>query len=167
MLTLSRISKWIMLFSGSLTALAYADNMKFGYVNASRVYNESRVAQQIEQTVRQEFTKQQQQLSAMQQEMTLLQARLESGNLKVQEKSVVQTKLTELQTRYRLVNRQFLEEYNLRRAEEFTALQRNANRVIRQIAEQEKYDLIVQEAVFVSGKYDITNRVIQMLDEGK
>jgi len=50
---------------------------------------------------------------------------------------------------------------------EFAALQNNANTVIRNIAEKEKYDLIVQEAVFVTQQYDITDRVIKLLDEMK
>jgi len=38
-----------------------------------------------------------------------------------------------------------------------------ANRVIRQISEQEKYDLILQDAVFAGPKVDITDKVIKAL----
>jgi outer membrane protein len=39
-----------------------------------------------------------------------------------------------------------------------------ANRVIRQIAEQEKYDIIFQDAVYANPRIDITERVIKSLD---
>jgi len=38
------------------------------------------------------------------------------------------------------------------------------NRVIKQIFETEKYDLILQEAVFWSPKVDITDKVIKALN---
>ncbi|HTM61709.1 MAG TPA: OmpH family outer membrane protein, partial [Burkholderiales bacterium] len=42
-----------------------------------------------------------------------------------------------------------------------------ANRVIRQIAEQEKYDIIFQDAVYASPRIDLTDKVIKSLDSGK
>ena len=75
--------------------------------------------------------------------------------------------MLETGTQYRIASARLAEEYNLRRNEEFAALQNNANAVIRNIAEKEKYDLIVQEAVFVTQQYDITDRVIKLLDEMK
>jgi len=39
-----------------------------------------------------------------------------------------------------------------------------ANRVIRQIAEQEKFDIIFQDAVYANPRIDITERVIKALD---
>ena len=38
-----------------------------------------------------------------------------------------------------------------------------ANRAMRQIAEQDKYDLIVQDAVFNSPRIDITEKVLRAL----
>ena len=40
------------------------------------------------------------------------------------------------------------------------------NRVIRQVAEAEKYDVIFQDAVYASPRIDITDKVIKAL-EGK
>ena len=55
------------------------------------------------------------------------------------------------------------EDLNVRRNEALAAVQERATRVINQIAEQEKFDLILQEAVFASGKIDITDKVIKAL----
>jgi len=41
-----------------------------------------------------------------------------------------------------------------------------ANRVVKQIFDQEKFDLIVQEAVFAGPKVDITDKVIKAMNAG-
>jgi outer membrane protein len=63
--------------------------------------------------------------------------------------------------------REFREDLNQRRNEELAQVVEHANRVIRQIAEQEKYDIIFQDAVFASPRIDITDKVIKALESGK
>ncbi len=65
------------------------------------------------------------------------------------------------------MQREFREDLNLRRNQELSALFERANRVIRQIAEAEKFDLILQEAVYRSPRIDITDRVLKALAESK
>jgi outer membrane protein len=75
-------------------------------------------------------------------------------------------KETELgrQTReFQRLQREFREDLNLRRNEELASLFERANRVIKQVAESEKYDLIVQEAVYRSPRIDITDKVLKAL----
>ena len=61
--------------------------------------------------------------------------------------------------------REFREDLNQRRNEELSQVLERANRVIRQIAEQEKFDIIFQEAVYASPRIDITDKVIKALDD--
>lgn len=152
----------VALLSGCLNA--WAADMKFGYVNAERVYSESKAAQRIETTLRQEFGEQQKQLNDLKQRGAVLQQRL-ATNLSGRERAKIEQQFQQFVGEYRVASARFVEEYNLRRGEEFAALQRNANNVIQSIAEKEKYDLIVQEAVYVRAPYDITDRVIQLLDK--
>ena len=155
---LSQVLTSVLLLSGSLNAMA--ENMKFGYVNAARVYSESQTAQQIEQNLQKEFANQQQKINALQQENNQIREKLVSGSLKANDKQKLEPKLVQ----NRMAVAKFLEDYNLRRNEEFAALQQNANAIVRRLAEQEHFDLIVQEAVFVRAQYDITERVIKLLD---
>ena len=39
-----------------------------------------------------------------------------------------------------------------------------ANKVVKALAEAEKYDLIIQEAVYVNPKHDITDKVLRSLN---
>ena len=68
---------------------------------------------------------------------------------------------------YQRMQREYREDLNLRRNQELSALFERANRVIKQIAEAEKYDLILQEAVYRNPRIDITEKVLKALAEGK
>ena len=146
-----------------LSGPALAADIKLGYVNPERVYTETQAAQRIERTLQAEFGQQQQKLAAMQQAGIQLQQQVQSGKLRGAAQRNAENKLLESAREYRIAAR-LAEESSLRRNEEFASLQRNANDIIKNIAETEKYDFIVQEAVFVNGKYDITDRVIKLLD---
>ena len=59
--------------------------------------------------------------------------------------------------------REFQEDFNRRRNEEFATIVEKANAAIKNIAEQEAYDVIIQDAVTVSPRIDITDKVIAAL----
>jgi outer membrane protein len=73
----------------------------------------------------------------------------------------------ELNRDFQRKQREFREDLNQRRNEELAQVVESANRVIRQIAEQEKYDIIFQDAVFAAPRIDITDKVIKALESGK
>jgi outer membrane protein len=73
----------------------------------------------------------------------------------------------ELNRDFQRKQREFREDLNQRRNEELAQVVAEANRVIKQIAEQEKFDIIFQDAVFASPRIDITDKVIKALDSGK
>jgi len=79
---------------------------------------------------------------------------------KEQELSRMSLELQRLQREYR-------EDLNMRRNQELATLFERADRVIKQIADAENFDLIVQEAVFRSPRIDITERVLKVLADGK
>ncbi|NDB70438.1 MAG: OmpH family outer membrane protein [Methylocystaceae bacterium] len=105
----------------------------------------------------------------MEQQIKLIQGQLEKDGLTMSE-SDRRSKEQELgrQTReFQRLQREFREDLNLRRNEELSALFERANKVIKQIAESEKYDLIIQEAVYRSTRIDITEKVIKALAADK
>jgi len=75
--------------------------------------------------------------------------------------------LNDLSREFQRKQREFREDLNLRQNEENTAIIDKANQAIRQIAESEKYDLILQDVVWVSQQLDITDKVIKALADGK
>lgn len=135
---------------------------KIGFINTERVYQESRQAQSIQQTLEKEFGKRQQRLSKLQEEGMALEAQLAAAAPEKQEAKAKQWR--ELVQTFRREQAELAADYNLRRNEEFAALQNNANRVIVELAKREGYDVIVQDVVYVNSKYDITDSVIKALN---
>jgi outer membrane protein len=60
--------------------------------------------------------------------------------------------------------REFQEDLNGRRNEELHQLLERATRAVKQVAEAEKYDMVLQEVVYVSAKHDITDKVLKILN---
>ena len=78
-----------------------------------------------------------------------------------------QRELSDMDRDFQLRQREFREDLNQRRNEELTAVLDKANRAIKAIAERDKFDLILQDAVYVSPKLDITDSVIKQLNAGR
>lgn len=135
---------------------------KIGFINTERVYQEARQAQNIQQTLEKEFGKRQQRLSKLQEEGVALEAQLAAAAPEAREAKAKQWR--ELVQTFRREQAELAADYNLRRNEEFAALQNNANRVIVALAKREGYDVIVQDVVYVNSKYDITDSVIKALN---
>lgn len=104
----------------------------------------------------------------MAQRLKALSDSLDKGgaSLSPSERAHKQRDLAQLDTDFQLKQREFREDLNQRRNEELAAVLERANKVIKQIAEQQNYDLIVQEAVYVSPRIDITDKVLKALASG-
>ena len=144
---------------------AQAAELKIGFIDADRINRESVPAERATKKLEKEFAPREQDLRKLEQQIKSLQGHLEKDGLTMSE-SERRTKEQELgrQTReFQRMQREFREDLNLRRNEELAALFERANTVIRQIAEAEKFDLILQEAVYRSPRIDITEKVLKAL----
>ncbi len=160
-----RWSAAALLGCGLLSPAVAAENLqKLGFINTERVYQESKQAQNIQQTLEKEFSSRQKALQKLQAEGEAAEKTLASGRLQGAAREEAVKRLGELVRQFRLQQAQLAEEYNLRRNEEFAALQQNANNVIVDLAKREGYDLILQDAVYVDSKFDITDSVIKALN---
>ncbi len=94
-----------------------------------------------------------------------MQTELERENVTIPEsqRREKERQLADISRNFQRLQREIREDLNLRRNEELAKVQERATRVINQIAEQEKFDLVVQEAVFASSRIDITEKVIRAL----
>ncbi len=153
------------LTAGSLAAQSQAADLKIGFIDADRINRESVPAERATKKLEKEFAPREQELRRLEQQIKALQAQIEKDALTMSE-SDRRTREQELgrQSReFQRLQREFREDLNLRRNEELASLFERANKVIRQIAEAEKFDLILQEAVYRSARIDITDRVIKSL----
>ncbi|MFM2328048.1 MAG: hypothetical protein RLZZ494_151 [Pseudomonadota bacterium] len=149
--------------------VAQAQDLKIGYVNGERVLRESQPAKAAQAKLEAEFKKRETDLSETGNKLRAAVEKLEKDApmLSESERNRRQRELTEQQREFERRRRELLEDLNQRKNEELSAVMERANRVIKQIFEAEKYDLIVQEAVLAGPRVDITKKVIDALNASK
>jgi outer membrane protein len=142
---------------------------KFGFVNTERILREAGPAQRAQKKIEAEFKKRDDELAKIAADLKKLQEELEKNSVTMSEsqRRVKERDFGELNRDFQRKQREFREDLNSRRNEELAQVVQQANGVIRQIAEQEKYDIIFQDAVFASPRIDITEKVIKALEAAK
>lgn len=150
-------------------APAVAAELKIGFIDAERINKESAPAERASKQLEKEFAPRAQELQRREAQIKTLQGQLEKDAVTMGEsdRRTREQELGRLNLDFQRMQREYREDLNLRRNQELAALFERANRVIRQIAETEKYDIILQEAVYRNPKIDITDKVLKALAEGK
>ena len=150
-------------------AAAATSTGKFGFVNTERILRDAIPAQRAQKKIEAEFQKRDQELARVADQLKKMQDELEKNSVTMSEsqRRTKEREFGELNRDFQRKQREFREDLNQRRNEELAQVVEQANRVIRQIAEQEKYDIIFQDAVFASPRIDITDKVIKALEQGK
>ena len=149
------------------SAVAGAQQLKIGFVNTERVFREAAPAKRAQQKLEREFAARNAELAKVEKQGRDLQNELERENVTLPEaqRREKERQLADISRNFQRLQREIREDLNLRRNEELASVQERATRVINQIAEQEHFDLIVQEAVFASSRIDITEKVIKALSD--
>ena len=152
----------------ALPAIPALAQNKIGFVNTERIMRESAPAQRAQKKIEGEFTKRDQELSKLAEQLKRMQEDIEKNSVTMTEtqRRAKERELGEADRDFQRRRREFQEDLNQRRNEELAQVLEQANRAIRAIADQEKYDIIFQDAVYANPRIDITERVIKAL-EGK
>ncbi len=148
-----------------IVSYASAQAPKIGYVNGQRVENESAMTQRFVEQMKQEFAPRERDLKALQEKGTALEQELETAGAKMSpaERQAKQKRLVELGQQFEQMRRAYAEDVDVRRREGRAQLFERVNAIIKVIAETEKFDLIVQQAVYGTPQIDITQRVLAEL----
>jgi outer membrane protein len=156
---------WIAAVLCGWVAVASAQSPKIGFVNTERVFREAAPAKRAQQKLEREFAARNAELAKLEKQGRDLQSELERDNVTMSDavRREKERQLADVSRSFQRLQRELREDLNQRRNEALAGVQESATRVINQIAEQDKFDLIVQEAVFASGKIDITDKVIKAL----
>lgn len=146
-----------------------AADIKIGFVDVERIRRESAPAESASKQLEKEFAPRAQELQRRESQIKSLQGQLEKDavTLSESERRSKEQELSRMSVDFQRMQREYREDLNMRRNQELAALFERADRVIKQIADAEKFDLVVQEAVFRSPRIDITDRVLKALAEGK
>ena len=157
----------------SITALlalsafaAQAQEFRIGFINTDRIFKEANTAKQAQTKLEQEFSRREKELNDAGQALktAIEKFEREAPTMSETQRNTRQKQLGEQDRDFQRKRREFQEELNARKNEEFQQVLERANRVIKQVAETEKYDLVIQEAVYISPKHDITDKVIKAIN---
>ena len=144
---------------------AHAQAMKIGYVNTERILRDAGPAKAAQKKLEAEF-------SARDKDLQALAARLKSSGQKLERDRTVlsdsdlvkrQREFADLEKDFQRKQREFREDLGQRRNEELAQVLEKANRAIKKLADDESFDLIVQDVVFASPRIDITERILKTL----
>lgn len=147
-----------------VSSVAMAD-MKIGFVNTERVFREAPIAIAAQKKLEKEFAPRDAELQKMAKQARDLQSQLEKGSamLSDNDRRNKERDLANINREYQRILREFREDLNVRRNEELTKVQDRARKAIQSYGESEKYDVILEDAIYFSPKIDITDHIIHML----
>lgn len=149
-----------------LSASVQAQDFRIGFVSTDRIFKEASTAKAAQTKLEQEFSKREKELVDLGASLKTLADKFEREAPTLSEGQRVsrQKQLVDQDREFQRKRREFQEDLNARKNEELQQVLERANKVVKQVAETEKYDLILQEAVYVNPKHDITDKVLKVLN---
>ena len=166
---LSVASKGLTLFVAGLFLVSgvQAQEMKIGVVSTERIFREAAPYKAAQVKIEQEFSKRQKELQDLANRLKSMADKLDkdAAVLSDTDRAKRQRELAEVDKDFQRTQREFKEDLNQRRNEEMANVIDRTNKVIKQIAEAEKYDIVLQEAVYISPRIDITDKVLKALSK--
>lgn len=168
-----RVSMLYKVFAVGLLCMAstvsVAEELKVGAVSEAKILRDSAYAKAAQVKLEKEFSPKGKELDALfsQHKTNVEKYEKEAPTMSETQRSTRQRQLAEAERELQRRKRDFEEELNARRNEETQILYSRATKAIRQIAETEKYDLIFQEAAYINPRLDITDKVINLMNNTK
>ena len=153
-------------FSLTFSSLTLAQDFKIGFINTDRVFREANTAKTAQTKLEQEFSRREKELNTQGESLKAASDKLErdAPTLSESQRAARQKQVVDLDRDFQRKRREFQEDLNARKNEELQAVLERANRIVKQVAEAEKYDLVLQEAVYINPKHDITDKVLKALN---
>ena len=143
-----------------------AQEFKAGFVNTDRIFREATTAKAAQAKLEQEFSRREKELieSGNALKSATEKFEREAATMAESQRTTRQRQLVDQDREFQRKRREFQEDLNVRKNEELAQVLERANKVVKQVAEAEKYDVILQEAVYINPKHDITDKVIKAMN---
>ena len=147
-------------------AYAQAEEFRAGFVNTDRIFREAVPAKAAQVKLEQEFSRRDKEINDLGNTLKTATEKFErdAPTLSDSQRQTRQRQLMDQDREFQRKRREFQEDLNARKNEELNQLGERINKVVKQLAEQEKYDIIVDQAVYINPQHDITDKVIKALN---
>ena len=151
----------------SFSAGVLAEN-KIGFVNSQKILNDAPQAARAKKKIEKDFEKRDQDLQRIAKQLQGMQEHLDKNSVTMAEsdRRTKEREFADLNRDFQRKQREFREDLSQRQNEEMAAIFERVNKIIKQIAEADKYDVILQEAVYANPRIDITDKVMKALGDG-
>jgi outer membrane protein len=151
-----------------LASHAHSQEFRIGFVSTDRIFKEASTAKAAQLKLEQEFSRREKDIVDLGASLKSMADKFEREAPTLPEGQRVsrQKQVVDQDRDFQRKRREFQEDLNSRKNEELQQVLERANKVVKQVAESEKYDLVLQEAVYVNPKHDITDKVIKALNSG-
>jgi outer membrane protein len=156
----------VLIAVAGLASQAHAEEFRVGFVNTDRIFKEANTAKAAQTKLEQEFSRREKELLDLGNTLKAAADKFEreAPTLPESQRVTRQKQIVDQDRDFQRKRREFQEDLNTRKNEELQQVLERANRVVKQVAEAEKYDVILQEAVYINPKHDITDKVIKALN---
>lgn len=146
-----------------------AQEFKIGFINTDRIFRDANSAKASQAKLEQEFLRREKELNDQGNQLKAIADKLEKDapTLSEAQRTTRQKQVGDQDRDFQRKRREFQEDLNVRKNEELQQVLERANKVVKQVAEAEKYDLVVQEVVYINPKHDITDKVLKVLNATK
>jgi outer membrane protein len=154
------------LMAATLSSSVIAQDFRIGFVNTERILREANAAKSAQTKLETEFAKREKDLVDLGNTLKTASDKFEreAPTMAESQRNTRQKQLVEQDRDFQRKRREFQEDLNARKNEELQAVIERANKIVKQVAEQEKYDVVLQEAVYINPKHDITDKVLKSLN---
>ena len=163
------LRQWLLVLAGLVAFAAQAQDFRVGFVNTDRIFREANTAKSAQAKLEQEFSRREKELNDVGTNLKNLSDKFEreAPTLSEAQRAQRQKQLVDQDREFQRKRREFQEDLNARKNEELQQVLERANKVVKQVAEAEKYDVVLQEAVYINPKHDITDKVIKALNAAR
>ena len=160
------LSVALLLGTVAIAVPAQAQEFKAGFVNTDRIFREATTAKAAQAKLEQEFSRREKELVDMGNTLKTASDKFEreAPTMAESQRAARQRQLVDQDRDFQRKRREFQEDLSARKNEELSQVLERANKVVKQVAESEKYDVILQEAAYINPKHDITDKVIKALN---
>ena len=153
----------LLIFSASAMAEG-----KIGAINLQKILADAPQAARAKKKIEKDFEKRDQELQRIAKQLQGLQETIDKNAVTMaeSERRAKEREFGELNRDFQRKQREFREDLSQRQNEEMAAIFERVNKIVKQIAEADKYDIIFQEAAYINPRVDITDKVIKALGDG-
>lgn len=164
-----KVMTTMILVAAAMSLPAFAQDFKVGFINTDRIFRDANSAKAAQAKLEQEFSRREKELNDLGIQIKAAADKLDKDapTLSESQKTARQKQIVDQDRDFQRKRREFQEDLSARKNEELQQVLERANKVVKQVAEAEKYDLVLQEVVYINPKHDMTEKVLKALNATK